>query len=141
MFAYHYLASMARVLTCFARQISSVSGIHMEGFFPVYGGKVLPRGKYPLGWVFLYGGNTYLGRFIPLAIPTQVQVPETNSIVSKHKVIKNGEDYIALEICMVLTFLYKIKVTSSVPSDYVGRSGKGMTTDITLRTINMPKSE
>ena len=42
---------MARVLTLFFRQISWASGIHWEGFFPIYRGRVLPRGQYPLGWV------------------------------------------------------------------------------------------
>ena len=70
---------MARVLTCFFRQISWSSGIHVEGFFSVYQGRVFPRGRYPLGWVFLHVGNTYLGRFSPEAIPTEVRVPETNS--------------------------------------------------------------
>ena len=32
-----------------------------------------------LGGCFLHVGNTYLGRFIPVAIPSQVRVPETNT--------------------------------------------------------------
>ena len=50
----------------------------MEGFFPVYRGKVLPRGQYLLGWVsFTWKIPTSVG-FLPVAIPTQVRVPETN---------------------------------------------------------------
>ena len=71
---------MARVLTCFFRQISWASGIHVEGFFPVYQGRVLPRGRYPLGWVFVHVRNTYLGGFFPVAIPTQVRATETNRV-------------------------------------------------------------
>ena len=65
-------------MTCFLRQISWYSGIRVEGFFPVYHGSVLPRVQYPLGWC-LHLGNTYLGRFFLVAIPTQVRVPESNN--------------------------------------------------------------
>ena len=50
----------------------------MEGFFPVYRGKVLPRGQYLLGWVLCTWEIPTLVSFSPLAIPTQVRVPETN---------------------------------------------------------------
>ena len=70
---------MARVLTWFFRLISWASGIHVEVFFPVYQGRVFPRGQYPLGWVLCtWEIPTSVGCF-PVAIPTQVQVPETNT--------------------------------------------------------------
>ena len=71
---------MARVLTWFFRQISWASSIHVKGFFPVYQVRVLPRGQYPLGWVLCtWEIPTSVGCF-PVAIPTQVRVPETNRV-------------------------------------------------------------
>ena len=78
-FACHYLAIMARVLTCFFRQTSWYSGIQVEGFFPVYRGRVLHRGWYPLGWVLCTWEIPTSVGFPPVAIPTQVRVPETNT--------------------------------------------------------------
>ena len=78
-FACHYLASMARFQTCFFHQISWASGIHMEVFFTVYHVRVLPCGRYPLGWVLCtWEISTSVG-FFPVAIPSQVWVPETNT--------------------------------------------------------------
>ena len=51
----------------------------MEVFFPVYQGRVFPRGQYPLGWVLCtWEIPTSVGYF-PVAIPTQVRVQETNN--------------------------------------------------------------
>ena len=78
-FACHYLTSMNRVLTCFFHQIYLASGIHVEGFFHVYQGRVLPRGGYPLEWVLCAREIPTSVAFPPVAIPTQVWVPETNT--------------------------------------------------------------
>ena len=72
---------MARVLTCFFRQISWAYGIHVEGLFPVYRGKVLPRDDYPLGWVSCTWEIPTSVSFYSVAIHTQFRVPETNSIL------------------------------------------------------------
>ena len=61
--------------------------------------------------------------------------------VRKHKEIKNGEQYIALDISSEIGCLDKRKFTSSGPRDYVGRPGERLTTSLTLRTRNSPKSE
>ena len=61
-------------------------------------------------------------------------------IVSKHKEINNGDQYIAMDIYLGTGCIYKKKITSSGPRDYVGRSGNIMNTSLTLRTINNPKS-
>ena len=52
----------------------------------------------------------------------------------KHRDIKNGEHYIALDLSLKLYCLYKRKATSLEPRDNVGRLGKGMTTSLTIRT-------
>ena len=51
----------------------------MEGLFPVYRGRVLPRGQYPLGWVSCTWEILSSVGFFPVAIPTEVRVPETNN--------------------------------------------------------------
>ena len=53
--------------------------------------------------------------------------------VRKHREIKNDDKYIALEISLELDCLDKIEVTSPESSDYLGRSGKGLNTTLTLR--------
>ena len=53
--------------------------------------------------------------------------------VRKHREIKNSEKYTALDIYSELDCLEKREVTSSESRDYMGRSGKGMTTSLTLR--------
>ena len=42
---------------------------------------------------------------------------------------------------MELSFLERIKYTSSVPRDYVGRSSKGLKTYMSISTRNSPKSK
>ena len=69
---------MARVMTCFFRQISWASRIHLECFFPVNRGKVIPRDQYQLGWVLCTLEIPNLVGLYPMAILTQVRVPETH---------------------------------------------------------------
>ena len=45
--------------------------------------------------------------------------------VSKHREINNGEKYITLDISLKFGRLYNMKITSSEPKYYLGRSGKG----------------
>ena len=52
----------------------------------------------------------------------------------KHRVIKNGDHYIALEIYLKLDWMGNRVVTSSGSRDYVGISGKELTNSLTLRT-------
>ena len=52
--------------------------------------------------------------------------------VMKHKEIKNSGQYIALEISLEIDGLEKNEFTSSGSRNYLGRSGKGMTTYLTL---------
>ena len=54
--------------------------------------------------------------------------------VRKHKDINNGDQYISLDISYKLDYIDKRKVTSLVSRYYVGISGKGVTTSLTLRT-------
>ena len=48
----------------------------------------------------MHVGNTYLGRLPPVAIPTQVQVPETNTEVSPVHVVKKPEVMEAVHVNM-----------------------------------------
>ena len=54
--------------------------------------------------------------------------------VRKHIKIRNGLQYITLDIYLDLYGLYKRGLTSSVSRNYVVRSVKGMTKFLTLRT-------
>ena len=45
--------------------------------------------------------------------------------VRKPREIKDGEKYITLEIPLKFGILYKMKITSSEPKDYLVRSGMG----------------
>ena len=58
-----------------------------------------------------------------------------NCNVRKEKEINNGEQYITLDIYLQLDCLENLEVTSSISSYYVGKSGKGLTTYLTLTTI------
>ena len=55
--------------------------------------------------------------------------------VSKHREINNGEKYITLGIPLNFDSLDKIKITSSEPKDYLGRSVKGLITSLGLNNI------
>ena len=61
--------------------------------------------------------------------------------VRKHREIKYGEKYIALDISLDFGSLYKIKITSSEPKYYWGRSGKGLITYLGLKTIRRSKKK
>ena len=51
----------------------------------------------------------------------------------KQKDIRNSEEYIALEISLMIDCLYKREVTFSGSRDYVRSSGKWLTNSLTLR--------
>ena len=59
--------------------------------------------------------------------------------VSKHSGIKNGGQYIALDIYLKSGNLVKIKITSSEPRYYLGGSGKVFNTSMGLKDIRRPK--
>ena len=61
--------------------------------------------------------------------------------VRKHREIKNGEKYTTLDIYLKFGSLDKVKITSSEPKDYLGRSGKGLITSTGLNTIGMSKKK
>ena len=54
--------------------------------------------------------------------------------VRKHKEIKNGEQYIFFEISLKFDCPDKREVTNSGSRAYVGRSGKGLTNSMNIRT-------
>ena len=54
--------------------------------------------------------------------------------VRKNREIKNGDKYTTLVISLELDCLDKRELTSSESRDYMGISGKDMTTSLTLRT-------
>ena len=55
--------------------------------------------------------------------------------VMKHKEIDNGEKYITLDISLEFGYLEKIKIISSEPNGYLGRSVKGLITSMGIKTI------
>ena len=55
--------------------------------------------------------------------------------IRKHREIKYGEKYITLEISLDFGSLDKMKIPSSEPKQYLGRSGKGLITSLGLNTI------
>ena len=59
----------------------------------------------------------------------------------KHKLIKNGDQYIALDISLKLDCLDNGEVTYSVSRYYVEISGKMLNTSLTLRTIRSSKNK
>ena len=61
--------------------------------------------------------------------------------VSKHRNIKNGKKYIILEISFKLDCLEKREVTSSGSKEYMGRTGKGLTTSLALRPKRLNKKQ
>ena len=52
----------------------------------------------------------------------------------KHKDIKNGEQFIILDIYYKLDFLNKKEFTSLESRDYMGIPGKGLSPSLVLRT-------
>ena len=59
--------------------------------------------------------------------------------VKKQREINNGDQYLSLDISLECGNLYKIKITSSQPKDYLGISGKRLITSIALKTIRRSK--
>ena len=55
--------------------------------------------------------------------------------VRKHRDIKNGENYITLDINLNFFSLDKMKITSSEPNDYLGKSAKELITSLGLKII------
>ena len=55
--------------------------------------------------------------------------------VRNHRDIKDGENFITLDISLKHFSLDKIKITISEPEDYLGRSGKGFITYMGTKTI------
>ena len=60
--------------------------------------------------------------------------------VIKHGDIKNGEQYIALDIYLKFNNTYKMKITSSDPNDYLRRSHKGLIASMGLKAIRSSKN-
>ena len=60
--------------------------------------------------------------------------------VSKHREIKNNEQYVVLNISLKFGHLEKTKITYSDPKDYLVRSGKGLTTFLSLKYIRRSKN-
>ena len=60
--------------------------------------------------------------------------------VRKHKEIKNIEQFIVLRVSLNLDCMYTMEVTYSESRDYVGRSGKRVTTSLTLN-LKKPNQE
>ena len=54
--------------------------------------------------------------------------------VRKHREIKDSWKYIILDILLKFDSLENIRITSSCPKDYLGRSGKGLITYLSLNT-------
>ena len=61
--------------------------------------------------------------------------------VRKHRDIKDGEKYITLDIYLQCGSMDKMKITSSEPKEYLGRSGKELITSLGLNTIIRPKEK
>ena len=55
--------------------------------------------------------------------------------------IKDGEKYITLEIPLNFGSLDMMKITSSEPKYYLGRSGKGLITYLVIKTIRRQKKK
>ena len=60
--------------------------------------------------------------------------------VREHRKIKNGENYITLEISLKFFNMNKMIITSSEPNYYLGRSGKGLITSLDIKTIRRSKN-
>ena len=59
--------------------------------------------------------------------------------VSKHRVINGSDKYVTLDILLEWDSLYKMRTTSSDSEFYLGRSGKGLTTSLGIKTKTRPK--
>ena len=74
-------------------------------------------------------GNFTLGDFTPVNIKN---CGLRN--VRKHRDIKNGDKYTTLDISLKFGSMYKMRITSSKPKYYLGRSRKGLITSMGLIT-------
>ena len=61
--------------------------------------------------------------------------------VRKCREIKYGKKYITLGISLKLGILDKMKITSSEPKDYLGRSGKGLIAYLGINNIVRSKKK
>ena len=61
--------------------------------------------------------------------------------VRKHIEIKNGENYITLDIYLNFSSLDNMKIFSSEQKDYLGIPGKGFLTYLGLKTIRRSKKK
>ena len=59
--------------------------------------------------------------------------------VRKHREIKVGEKYIALDISLKFVKMDKVRITSSDPKDNVGRSEKGLIISLGIKSKAIPK--
>ena len=59
--------------------------------------------------------------------------------VRKHREINNSEQYVILDIYLKFGDIYKMKITSSEPEYYLGRSVKGVITSLGIKSIRRPK--
>ena len=71
-----------------------------------------------------------LGKFAPVKMKSC-----SRCNVRKQREIKNGEEYITLDISLKFVSLYKMKITSSGPKYYLNRSIKGLIASMGIKTI------
>ena len=81
-------------------------------------------------WKNFWEENFTLGEFIPVKMKNC-----GHRNVRKHREIKNGEKYITLDISLKFDSLDKMKIKSSDPKEYLGRSLKGLINSLGLMNI------
>ena len=59
--------------------------------------------------------------------------------VRRHRDIRDGDNYINLEIYLCFGSMDKMEITSTEPKDYLVRTGKGLITSLGINTIRIPK--
>ena len=64
-----------------------------------------------------------------------------NRNVKKHRDIKDGDNYIALDISLGFFSLYKMKITYSEPKYYLGGSREELIASLGLKTIIRSKKK
>ena len=83
-----------------------------------------------------WGGNFTLGEF------TSVNMKNCGRHnIRKHRYIKNSENYITLAIYLKFGSLNKMKITSSYPKYYLGRSREGLIISLGLNINLRPKKK
>ena len=60
--------------------------------------------------------------------------------VRKHREIRNGKQYVILEISLKFGNVDKIKMTYLKTKYYLGRSGKGLITSLDLKAVRRSKN-